>query len=217
MTASKFGMAAWTPFGPGILRCVIGGGGVCSTGAVVGCVALASGICACAAPAMSNVSANVCKELQKSIVFRLNIHFVRHTFLAGVARRPCKFIPAQLPDSLLFVNTAVTPAPRPVRYHVRMRLFRGRRALLDELEEKLQQRIARIPATVAAGMPGDRGHTHRIVVAAAWVAGGLGVVALGLMAGRELRGRYKFNRRTPYDYYAHSGDRTSSLDFGVGI
>ena len=49
-----------------------------------------------------------------------------------------------------------------------------------------------------------------------WISAGLGAVALGLFVGRELRQRYKFNRRTPYDLYAHSGDERD-VDFGLGI
>jgi hypothetical protein len=49
-----------------------------------------------------------------------------------------------------------------------------------------------------------------------WISAGLGAVALGLFIGRELRQRYKFNRRTPYDLYAHSGDE-QDVDFGLGI
>lgn len=49
-----------------------------------------------------------------------------------------------------------------------------------------------------------------------WVSAGLGALAVGLFVGRELRQRYKFNRRTPYDFYAHSGDE-HDLEFGVGI
>jgi hypothetical protein len=49
-----------------------------------------------------------------------------------------------------------------------------------------------------------------------WVSAGLGAVALGLFIGRELRLRYQFNRRTPYDFYAHSGDE-QDVDFGLGI
>ncbi|QHN02136.1 hypothetical protein FTO74_01120 [Granulicella sp. WH15] len=51
----------------------------------------------------------------------------------------------------------------------------------------------------------------------AWISAGLGAVALGLVVGRELRQRYKFNRRTPYDFYAHSGDEMQDVEFGVGI
>ncbi len=50
-----------------------------------------------------------------------------------------------------------------------------------------------------------------------WVSAGLGAVALGLFVGRELRSRYKFIRRTPYDFYAHSGDEMQDMEFGVGI
>jgi hypothetical protein len=49
-----------------------------------------------------------------------------------------------------------------------------------------------------------------------WISAGLGAVALGLFIGREMRQRYKFNRRTPYDFYAHSGDE-QDVDFGIGI
>lgn len=49
-----------------------------------------------------------------------------------------------------------------------------------------------------------------------WISAGLGAVALGLLLGRELRQRYKFQRRTPYDFYAHSGDE-KDVDFGLGV
>jgi hypothetical protein len=49
-----------------------------------------------------------------------------------------------------------------------------------------------------------------------WVSAALGAVALGLFVGRELRLRYKFNHRTPYDFYAHAGDE-EDVDFGLGI
>jgi hypothetical protein len=50
-----------------------------------------------------------------------------------------------------------------------------------------------------------------------WVSAALGAVALGLIVGRELRQRYKFNRRTPYDLYSHSGDEVPDVDYSVGI
>lgn len=48
------------------------------------------------------------------------------------------------------------------------------------------------------------------------VSAGITVLAIGVVVGRELRERYKFNRRTPYDFYSHSGDQPD-LEFGVGI
>ena len=50
-----------------------------------------------------------------------------------------------------------------------------------------------------------------------WLSAGAGALGIGLVIGRELRQRYKFNRRTPYDIYAHAGDYKSDLEFGVGI
>lgn len=50
----------------------------------------------------------------------------------------------------------------------------------------------------------------------AWVSAGVGAVALGLVVGREIRQRYKFKRRTPYDRYARSGASFGD-DFGLGV
>ena len=50
-----------------------------------------------------------------------------------------------------------------------------------------------------------------------WVSAGVTVLAIGVVVGRELRQRYKFNRRTPYDLYAHSGDQAQDVEFGLGI
>ena len=49
------------------------------------------------------------------------------------------------------------------------------------------------------------------------VSAGITVLAIGVVVGRELRERYKFHRRTPYDIYSHSGDQTQEMEFGVGI
>jgi hypothetical protein len=49
-----------------------------------------------------------------------------------------------------------------------------------------------------------------------WFSVGMAVAALGLYVGREIRQRYKFNHRTPYDFYASAGNRQST-EFGVGI
>lgn len=46
---------------------------------------------------------------------------------------------------------------------------------------------------------------------------GVTVLAVGVVVGRELRQRYKFNRRTPYDFYSHSNDQMQDVEFGVGI
>ena len=48
------------------------------------------------------------------------------------------------------------------------------------------------------------------------VSAGITALALGVVLGRELRQRYKFHRRTPYDFYAHAGERSQEVEFGVG-
>jgi hypothetical protein len=50
-----------------------------------------------------------------------------------------------------------------------------------------------------------------------WASVAVGVAALGLYVGRELRLRYKFNHRTPSDLFAHAGDEYTSAEYGVGI
>jgi len=46
-----------------------------------------------------------------------------------------------------------------------------------------------------------------------WLSLGMAVAAIGIFVGHEMRSRYKFKRRTPYDFYDHAGDG----EFPVGI
>ncbi len=48
-----------------------------------------------------------------------------------------------------------------------------------------------------------------------WLSVGMVVAALGIFVGRELRNRYKFKRRTPYDFYSNAGEQPG--EFGLGI
>ncbi len=49
-----------------------------------------------------------------------------------------------------------------------------------------------------------------------WFSAGMAVAALGIFLGYELRIRYKFKRRTPYDFYSNAGESPAS-EFGMGI
>jgi hypothetical protein len=49
-----------------------------------------------------------------------------------------------------------------------------------------------------------------------WLSAGLAVATVGFFVGREIRSRYKFKRRTPYDFYAHAGEKQTG-EFGLGI
>lgn len=58
---------------------------------------------------------------------------------------------------------------------------------------------------------------HCAMKTVGWLSVSLGAVALGVIIGREIRCRYKFKRRTPYDLYSHSGDRPQGVEFGMGV
>jgi hypothetical protein len=49
-----------------------------------------------------------------------------------------------------------------------------------------------------------------------WFSVGLAVAAIGVFVGAELRNRYLFKKRTPYDFYSNAGEQ-QSCEFGVGI
>jgi hypothetical protein len=58
--------------------------------------------------------------------------------------------------------------------------------------------------------------SHTALKAIGWVSFGLGIAAVGVFVGRELRKRYVFNHRTPYDFYANAGTPAVS-EFGMGV
>jgi hypothetical protein len=87
----------------------------------------------------------------------------------------------------------------------RMKLSRTLRKLGREIEDQIDE-------ATAAAHPG-----HPVLRTLGWVSAGVTAVAIGVVVGREIRQRYKFNRRTPYDFYAHSGDAVQDVEFGVGI
>jgi hypothetical protein len=49
-----------------------------------------------------------------------------------------------------------------------------------------------------------------------WFSMGMAVATVGIYLGFELRSRYKFKHRTPYDFYARATPQTAN-EFGVGI
>jgi hypothetical protein len=70
------------------------------------------------------------------------------------------------------------------------------------------------PATAESAPVVEESHLLRTL---GWISAALGAVAVGMVIGREIRQRYKFNRQTPYDLYAHSNDDINDVEFGVGI
>lgn len=94
-----------------------------------------------------------------------------------------------------------------MRYHVRMKLLMKRKLF----------RSGKKAAVIV--LPGLRKQEESTVAlkAIGWTSVALGVTALGLYVGRELRQRYKFKRRTPYDLYSHAGDQMKNAEYGMGI
>jgi hypothetical protein len=58
--------------------------------------------------------------------------------------------------------------------------------------------------------------SSRALRAVGWTSVALGITALGLYIGYEIRVRYQFNRRTPADFYSHAGEEMST-EFGMGV
>ncbi|HEY1986709.1 MAG TPA: hypothetical protein VGG85_14935 [Terracidiphilus sp.] len=69
------------------------------------------------------------------------------------------------------------------------------------------------PENLAQEDPAVESKTLRVL---GWFSMGMAVATVGIYLGYELRCRYKFNRRTPYDFYANAAPQAAT-DFGVGI
>ncbi len=64
--------------------------------------------------------------------------------------------------------------------------------------------------------PEEKESERKALRAIGWFSVGMAVATVGIYLGFELRSRYKFNRRTPYDFYSNVESRPVS-EFGVGI
>lgn len=71
-----------------------------------------------------------------------------------------------------------------------------------------------IESEALASAAGDsrESNTLRLI---GWFSVGMVVAAVGIYVGHELRNRYKFKRRTPYDFYSNAGEQAG--EFGMGI
>lgn len=69
------------------------------------------------------------------------------------------------------------------------------------------------PINLEASEDDSRGLSPLRVIG--WFSLGLGVAAIGYLITRELRSRYKFSKRTPYDFYSNGVETCD--EFGVGI
>ena len=102
-----------------------------------------------------------------------------------------------------------------MRYHPHSMLSSITSRFLRNKVEDLPEALATAATEAWASVSPEE--ESKLLLTVGWVSAAMGAVALGLFVGRELRQRYKFNRRTPYDFYAHSGDEMTEMEFGVGI
>ena len=72
------------------------------------------------------------------------------------------------------------------------------------------------PLTRAEETPADEKKEKSTLRVLTWFSVGMAVAALGIYVGSELRNRYKFKRRTPYDFYSNSSEPQTG-EFGVGV
>lgn len=56
-------------------------------------------------------------------------------------------------------------------------------------------------------------HVLRVV---GWFSVGMVLATVGFFVGRELRDRYKFKQRTPYDFYSNAGE-SQTAEYGMGV
>ncbi len=62
-----------------------------------------------------------------------------------------------------------------------------------------------------------RKHNSPVVKTASWASLAVGITALGVLVGRELRIRYKFNHRKPAEFFAHASSDDFATEYGIGV
>lgn len=80
----------------------------------------------------------------------------------------------------------------------------------------LRKKSQAAAAVVEDLLPDSDPAPSKALRAIGWTSVAVGVTALGLFIGRELRIRYKFKRRTPSDFFSHAGEELDP-GFGMGI
>lgn len=56
----------------------------------------------------------------------------------------------------------------------------------------------------------------KVLKIAGWFSAGLFVAVVSIYAAAEIRSRYLFNKRTPYDFFSNVGEQPTG-EFGMGI
>lgn len=72
------------------------------------------------------------------------------------------------------------------------------------------------PAGESVALEKAVGKGSNVLMKIGWFSVGMAVATIGILVGAELRSRYKFSHRTPYDFYSSAGEQPLS-EFGVGV
>jgi hypothetical protein len=80
----------------------------------------------------------------------------------------------------------------------------------------MQEIVFSMSTEFESAAPVDETNESSTLRVLGWFSVGMAVAAIGIFVGREMRNRYKFNHRTPYDFYSKAAERQTS-EFGVGV
>lgn len=73
-----------------------------------------------------------------------------------------------------------------------------------------------VPTTSEAEIANCQGRAANALKIAGWFSAGMAVAVLSIYVGAEIRSRYLFRKRTPYDFYSNLGEQPAG-EFGMGI
>jgi len=76
--------------------------------------------------------------------------------------------------------------------------------------------IEPIPVNSEAESTDCGNRAANVLKMAGWFSAGLVVAVLSIYVGAEIRSRYLFRKRTPYDFYSNLGEQPAG-EFGMGI
>ncbi len=82
--------------------------------------------------------------------------------------------------------------------------------------ERDHESLAPANETPAEEAPAAEKQGVNVLLMIGWFSAGMVLATLGIVVGAQLRSRYKFNKRTPYDFYSNAGEQPAG-EFGVGV
>jgi hypothetical protein len=88
--------------------------------------------------------------------------------------------------------------------------------MMDSIRRLFAMPVEVNTLTPAAETPAQEKTGSTALRVITWFSVGLAIAALGIFVGAEMRSRYRFKKRTPYDFYSNAGEQQTG-EFGVGV